>query len=718
MHRQGTPVDGDDTTAFVVGTCRVEPRELRVHRDGTELRLEPRIMQVLLALARRGGSTISRDELLAEAWPGLVVSDDAIHRAIYRLRSVLSEDPRTDPVIETVPKVGYRLIKPIRPLARDAGPTLAAPAARAAERAWLPATLATLALVAAMGIMLRPAGDHEAAEPGAEVAPRWSATTLIPALEHMPTYSADGQQLVFSRADGPGREHLWLHPLTGAPAVQLTFGAALDYGADWSASGDRIAFLRQDARRCQLMVMSLQAREPRAVGDCTFANGRLSLSPDGRQLLLSDRPHPERSSNALFVIDVESGERRVLTSPPQDHGDYRPRWSPDGAWIAFTRVEGRYQSSVYRMRADGSGLTRVWAPAGYVHQVDWRGPQALIATLRETGVSALWHVPLRGEAVRLTEIDEGAPSIDVSPDGRALALSVLTPNYRNRRADRLAPGAEPRVTSMPPIAQRSHEVAVSPDGTLLAMEFETRGESSLWLSDLDGGQVRRLWRESGAYIRDLSWDHAGRRVAFERTLHGRQTICIAKLDGEATCLPDTGKQMSPSWSRDDRHLYFASETGGDWFVQRARCDGSEAQRVGTRQAVHALESDAGDALYLRLRGVDGILRVDLRGGEERLIAPDAPYLRPRAFAATAAGLYYLRGDGMLMHLSAASGKAREVLRIDGKPPRTLSAPRDGRFVLFTQTASEDADIGLLTNLDQLLSAGGHGSDSAERPAEM
>ena len=50
------------------------------------IRLQPRVMQVLVARARAGGEVVSRDELLASCWGGLAIGDDAINRCIGRLR--------------------------------------------------------------------------------------------------------------------------------------------------------------------------------------------------------------------------------------------------------------------------------------------------------------------------------------------------------------------------------------------------------------------------------------------------------------------------------------------------------------------------------------------------------------------------------------------------------------------------------------------------------
>jgi adenylate cyclase len=110
---------------LTLGELRVEPRLRRLrHADGREELVEPRVMQVLVALIRAGGEVVSRDELLESCWNGVVVGEDAIERVIGRIRRLAERFGAFR--METVTKVGYRLL----PL--DAGPAGAAPGERSA----------------------------------------------------------------------------------------------------------------------------------------------------------------------------------------------------------------------------------------------------------------------------------------------------------------------------------------------------------------------------------------------------------------------------------------------------------------------------------------------------------------------------------------------------------------------------------------------------------
>ena len=72
-------------------------------------------MQVLVYLVAHRGRVVSRRDLEAHLWPGMVVTEDAVTNAIAKLRRALGDDARHPRVIETVPKVGYRLIAEVDP---------------------------------------------------------------------------------------------------------------------------------------------------------------------------------------------------------------------------------------------------------------------------------------------------------------------------------------------------------------------------------------------------------------------------------------------------------------------------------------------------------------------------------------------------------------------------------------------------------------------------
>ena len=67
---------------FQVGEWSVHPTLNRLSRGGEEVRVEPKVMQVLEVLAETPGQVVTRDTLVARVWPDVFVSEDVLHRAI------------------------------------------------------------------------------------------------------------------------------------------------------------------------------------------------------------------------------------------------------------------------------------------------------------------------------------------------------------------------------------------------------------------------------------------------------------------------------------------------------------------------------------------------------------------------------------------------------------------------------------------------------------
>jgi adenylate cyclase len=94
----------------------VDPTLNRMRRDGKTIVFEPKVMAVLVYLAERPGTLVTRQELDATVWSGMVVGYDALTGAIQKLRKAFSDDPRHPRIIETLSKKGYRLIAPVERL--------------------------------------------------------------------------------------------------------------------------------------------------------------------------------------------------------------------------------------------------------------------------------------------------------------------------------------------------------------------------------------------------------------------------------------------------------------------------------------------------------------------------------------------------------------------------------------------------------------------------
>jgi TolB-like protein/DNA-binding winged helix-turn-helix (wHTH) protein/Tfp pilus assembly protein PilF len=80
--------------------------------NGKTVRVEPKVMQVLVCLAE-SQDVVAKDKLMRTVWADTFVTDDVLTRSISELRKVFDDDPRNPRYIQTIPKGGYRLLLPV-----------------------------------------------------------------------------------------------------------------------------------------------------------------------------------------------------------------------------------------------------------------------------------------------------------------------------------------------------------------------------------------------------------------------------------------------------------------------------------------------------------------------------------------------------------------------------------------------------------------------------
>lgn len=100
----------ETTSKIHFGDWTIEPNRNRIERAGESRTLEPRLMDILLYLCEYHGKVVSRNELLAAVWPGLVVTEDTLNKAISEIRKTFRDDSTNPQIIETIRKRGYRFI--------------------------------------------------------------------------------------------------------------------------------------------------------------------------------------------------------------------------------------------------------------------------------------------------------------------------------------------------------------------------------------------------------------------------------------------------------------------------------------------------------------------------------------------------------------------------------------------------------------------------------
>lgn len=108
---------------FLVGDWRVSPKLNRISKNGQTVGVKHKSMEVLVCLADANGEVVSRNDIMDEVWPGMAVTDDVLTQSVVELRKAFNDDAMHSKVIETIPRVGFRLLARVAPLSTESEPS-------------------------------------------------------------------------------------------------------------------------------------------------------------------------------------------------------------------------------------------------------------------------------------------------------------------------------------------------------------------------------------------------------------------------------------------------------------------------------------------------------------------------------------------------------------------------------------------------------------------
>src|SRR5215472_3302313 len=117
------------------GPYELRKRSREIYKNASRLKLRPQPFQLLLALVERSGDVLTRDELRQLLWPAetFVDFEHGLNTAIKELRGLLSDSATEPRYIETLPKLGYRILVPVEAVDPASGKEAVRPKRPASE---------------------------------------------------------------------------------------------------------------------------------------------------------------------------------------------------------------------------------------------------------------------------------------------------------------------------------------------------------------------------------------------------------------------------------------------------------------------------------------------------------------------------------------------------------------------------------------------------------
>jgi DNA-binding winged helix-turn-helix (wHTH) protein/Tfp pilus assembly protein PilF len=217
-------------TGLRIGEWGVDSAAGELSGASGAVRVEPKVMDLLLLLASQPGQVVTRERIMEALWPGLVVGEDSLARTVSKLRQALGDDAKSPRYVETISKRGYRLLAEVgvapsadeRPTAVSMIAPVSAPANRRKKIG-----LAALAIAGLIGL-----GWLLGREPASPAASSDDSALLVS--------RADDYYFQFSRADNEAAIELYqrvlgLHP-DHAPALAGLANALTQRAIRWPES--------------------------------------------------------------------------------------------------------------------------------------------------------------------------------------------------------------------------------------------------------------------------------------------------------------------------------------------------------------------------------------------------------------------------------------------------------------------------------------------------
>jgi Tol biopolymer transport system component len=530
-----------------------------------------------------------------------------------------------------------------------------------------------------------------------------------------PSFSPDGSEVVFAWS-GPraGHFNLYVKLIGSNDLLRLTNDAADEGSPAWSPDGKRIAFARSlEKGKCAVMLTSRLGGNERKLTEISIPypspespedHSVLAWTPDGRYLAVSD----SKPGTGLYLVSVETGERKPLTHETAVVADVDPAFSPEGDRLAFVRLV-----TVHSSRASWMALGAGYQPAGPANEV--RTPAIVSASPLWTSTGQLLVSAGALAGMRLYRTTPGTSEAPVPIAGLVtnggLALNGKTGRLIYTSRELLQNLFQISVEEAGKTSQVPERLTATtgydfmphyaPDGKAIAFASLRFGENGIWTIQTQGTLGSELVSAPQATVALGDWAPDGKSLVFFSTMdQGRwQLYRVAADSGKVARLTNNSvDDIFPSWSRDGKWIYFSSGRGGGLQLYKMPASGGPATLVAPRIVVMAQESPDGHWLWFAEWPGGGLYRMPLGGGEiTRLIdrMSDAA-----GYVATTAGVYYWSGDAPhteLRYLDLQTRRDQVVFRPAVPASGNLAMSPDGRWLCFPLVERDSQELVMIEN---------------------
>jgi Tol biopolymer transport system component len=549
---------------------------------------------------------------------------------------------------------------------------------------------------------------------------------VLPGVVRYPSFSPDGNHVAFTW-NGPNQDNsdVYVQQIGAGAPLRLTTDRATDYSPVWSPDGRAIAFLREqsDSRRHELRLVPPLGGPERKLTDIEprgfLRPVLLAWCPDSRCIVVTDSMSPDGNGpDGLFIVSIESGEKRQLTSPGErGFADTDPAVSPDGRWLVFRRDVAPFSGQLQLVPL-GPDLTAQGEPRSLTPTLlGASGPQWISnSEFLFSAKGSLWRMSTAAGSMpeRLPFVgDDGIQPAISRPEQKRRGRLAYVHSYTDTniwRIETSTPGSAVSVSPAVAISstRAEEQPQLSPDARKITFMSARSGEWEVWVADASGANAVQLTSlaASPGFPR---WSPDGKTIAFhsnsEEQFGGDVFVVPAEGGKPRNLTSHPATDVFPSFSHDGRWIYFSSTRTGAPFIWKIPVSGGNAVQVSPKNGFLAIESSDGAFLYYvestTTDGTGPLWRLPLKGGDATQMAKDVAAL---AFALVDDGVYYIErvsGETRLRYVDFSTSKASTVAEKLGNGGLvgfgSLTASHDGRTILYSRVDSSVDDLLVVDN---------------------
>jgi Tol biopolymer transport system component len=389
---------------------------------------------------------------------------------------------------------------------------------------------------------------------------------------------------------------------------------ALASSPTWSPLADQIAFTRTANGHSDIYVVGADGSNAHAL--TTLGGSQPSWGPTGQIAFV----RATGNHFHIWLFDVVSHTETQLTQG--DFDDSSPSWAPDGTQLVYSSTRAGGSSQIVVIRPDGKGERAITFSSLNEQTPEWSPKGDRIAFVEVAGDSgtSVWTVGVDGNS-RAKVLDRATISrVSWLPDGNRLSFSVGLNGQTS--IFRISPNGGLESAVFPP-GTYNVTPAVSPKRDVLAfMSSRAGGHQELWVSNLDGGDPRRITTQatSGLFDSFPSWSPDAKRLVFDRGSGNDYDLYIVDVKTHGLRRLTYSGAIAPAWSPKGDWIAFASDRDGTSRLYEIRPDGSDEHAISPPSVF------AGDVTF----SPDGtmIAYVSVASGSQEIFTADADGTNP------------------------------------------------------------------------------------------